>query len=165
MPKRTYSGPLYDRLVAHDFTIERFAKCIGVERRSFIRVLQGKHCVNKQSRGHAAMILKLTEKEFSALLDEQERYGKAAESWRVFSRFCSYMNFGMLENVADIKLLGIDPEKIQSVRDWCDRMLERLQQSDPVTPPTKKQVTTHVPLPLLTRKLIRPLPPTTGTHG
>ena len=165
MPKRTYSGPLYDRLVAHGFSIERYAKWIGVERRSFIRVLQGKHCVHKQSRGYAAMILKLTEKEFSALLDEQERYGKAAESWRVFSRFRTYMNFGLLENVADIKLLGIDPEKIQSVRDWCDRTLERQQQSVPVTPPKKKQMTMHVPLPLLTKKLNRPLPLKTGTNG
>lgn len=165
MPPRTYSGPLYDRLVAHGFTIDRYAKCIGVERRSFIRVLQGKHCVNKQSRGHAAMILKLTEKEFSALLDEQEIYGKAAESWRVFSQFFSCVNFGLLENVADIKLLGINPEKIPSVRDWCDRMLERLQQSAPVTPPKNKQVTTHVPLPRLTKKVIRPLPLKTGTHG
>jgi hypothetical protein len=128
-------------------------------------MLDGDNCVHKQIRAYAARILDLTEKEFVGLVEQQKVHGKALKRWRVFSRFFTYVNFGLLENVADIKLLGIVPEKIQMVQDWSTRMLEQLQQSAPVTPTKNKQVKTHIPLPVLTKKSIRPLPLRTGTNG
>jgi len=75
--KRKFGGPLYKQIVAHNSSIELYAKRAGVSDAAVKRMLDGKSMLHNPYRDYAARLLNISTAEFYELVAKQKAYAFA----------------------------------------------------------------------------------------